>query len=198
MNAIFAGFGLGLSLIVAIGAQNAFVLRQGILRQHVAAVVAICAVSDALLIAAGVAGFGSMTLLVPWLEPVMRWGGALFLFYYGVRAFRAAWHGGHALHGAQSEAESLSVVVTTCLLLTWANPHVYLDTIVLMGSISAQYDNRLAFGAGAVLSSLTFFVVLGYGARVLAPLFANPRAWQGLDLLVGTVMWLVALSLILG
>lgn len=196
MQAVFAGFGLGLSLIVAIGAQNAFVLRQGILRQHVLPVVLLCAASDALLIAAGVSGFGALATHAPWFEAAMRYGGAAFLFYYGTRAFRSALQGGAAMEEADKPADRLWVAVTTCLLLTWANPHVYLDTVVLLGSISAQYDDRLGFGIGAAVASFSFFFALGYGARLLAPIFARPSAWQVLDGLIGCVMWGIALSLI--
>ncbi|MFY0681245.1 MAG: amino acid transporter [Thalassovita sp.] len=196
MQAVFAGFGLGFSLILAIGAQNAFVLRQGILREHIVAVVAVCALSDAVLIIAGVAGFGVLVSHVPWLEMGMRLGGAAFLFFYGFRAFRAAWLGGQALQQGERSSQSLGAVVATCLLLTWANPHVYLDTVVLLGSISAQYDNRVGFGFGAAMSSLIFFCMLGFGARFLAPFFAEPRSWQVLDALVGLVMWAIAISLL--
>lgn len=193
-----AGFALGLSLILAIGAQNAFVLRQGLRRHHVFAVCLICALSDAVLIAAGVAGFGTLAEAIPSLETVMRYGGAAFLLAYGARAFHAAWKGGEALETGESRMRGLGPTVLTALALTWLNPHVYLDTVVLLGSISAQYDSGLAFGAGAVIASFIFFFSLGYGARLLAPLFARPVAWRLLDLLVGGVMWAIAYSLITG
>lgn len=196
MEAAFAGFGLGLSLILAIGAQNAFVLRQGIRREHVFAVALTCALSDAILIAAGVSGFGLLVTRLPWLEPVMRWGGAAFLLVYGARAFWAAWRGGEHLEAAQTGQASLKGVLLTCLLLTWANPHVYLDTVVLLGSVAAQYTQKMAFALGAMTASFVFFFSLGYGARMLAPLFARPVAWRLLDVLVGCIMWAVAASLI--
>jgi len=196
--AFLAGFGLGLSLILAIGAQNAFVLRQGIRREHVWAVVMTCAISDAVLIAAGVAGFGALARAVPWLEPVMRWGGAAFLLVYGAQAFRAAWRGGEALRVRDTQAQSARAAVLTCLALTWANPHVYLDTVVLLGSISAQYESHSGFALGAMLASFVFFFTLGYGARLLAPLFARPNSWRVLDLGVGVVMWMVAAALLRG
>lgn len=196
MEAAFAGFGLGLSLILAIGAQNAFVLRQGIRREHVFAVALTCALSDAILIAAGVSGFGLLVTRLPWLEPVMRWGGAAFLLVYGARAFWAAWRGGAHLEAAQTGQASLKGVLLTCLLLTWANPHVYLDTVVLLGSVAAQYTQKMAFALGAMTASFVFFFSLGYGARMLAPLFARPVAWRLLDVLVGCIMWAVAASLI--
>jgi L-lysine exporter family protein LysE/ArgO len=199
LSAALAGFLLGFSLILAIGAQNAFVLRQGIRRAHVLPVVLTCALSDAVLIAAGVAGFGQLTQVVPWLPEVMRWGGALFLLGYGAMAFRSAWRGGAALRAAEQGTGSLRVAVLTCLALTWLNPHVYLDTVVLLGSVASTYDGaRLAFGVGAVTASFAFFFALGFGARFLAPVFARPRAWQGLDVLVGLLMWSIALSLVTG
>lgn len=197
MTAMFAGFGLGLSLIVAIGAQNAFVLRQGILRQHVLPIVLVCAISDAVLIAAGVAGFGVLVERLPWLEGVMRFGGAAFLLFYGAKAFLSAWRGQGNMQGGDSSAGNLWIALTTCLVFTWANPHVYLDTVVLLGSIAAQYDDRVAFGVGAVTASFCFFFALGYGARLLAPIFERPVAWQILDFAIGCVMWLIAVSLLL-
>lgn len=196
MASMTAGFWLGLSLILAIGAQNAFVLRQGIRQEHVFAVCLTCALSDAVLIAAGVSGFGVLVTKLPWLEPVMRWGGAGFLLVYGARAFWSAWRGGENLQAAQGGRGSLGGALATCLLLTWANPHVYLDTVVLLGSVAAQYADRLLFAVGAMTASFVFFFSLGYGARRLAPLFARPVAWRILDAVVGCIMWLVALSLV--
>lgn len=198
MYAALAGFALGFSLILAIGAQNAFVLRQGLKGAHVLAVVLTCALSDALLIAGGVAGFGALAEAVPLFETVMRWGGAAFLVWYGARNFIAAFRGGDALEDRGDTTQSLKAAVMTCLALTWLNPHVYLDTVVLIGSISAQYDNRLAFGLGAMTASFVFFFSLGYGARALRPLFTSARAWQVLDIIVGLTMWAIAAKLILG
>jgi L-lysine exporter family protein LysE/ArgO len=192
----FAGFGLGLSLILAIGAQNAFVLRQGLRRLHVLPVVLVCAISDAALIAAGVAGFGALAEAVPGLEFGMRVFGAGFLIWYGARTLLAAWRGGASLQ-AGGDAQSLQSALLTCLALTWLNPHVYLDTVVLLGAISAQYDEPLYFALGAMTASFVFFFTLGYGARALAPLFARPAAWRVLDLLVGVIMWGIAAKLIL-
>ncbi len=198
MQAAVAGFGLGLSLILAIGAQNAFVLRQGIRRSHVLAVCLTCAISDALLIAAGVAGFGTLTTAAPWIEPVMRWGGAAFLIAYGARAFLSAWRGGAVLEATGQGGEALRGVLLTCLALTWLNPHVYLDTVVLLGAVSAQYADRLSFALGAMTASFVFFFTLGFGARRLAPLFARPVAWRLLDAGVGLLMWIIAAALIRG
>ena len=198
MQTMIAGFGLGLSLILAIGAQNAFVLRQGIRRSHVFAVCLTCALSDALLIAAGVAGFGTLAQAAPWIEPVMRWGGALFLIAYGARALLSAWRGGAVLTVEGGAVEALGPVLATCLALTWLNPHVYLDTVVLLGSVAAQYEDRLSFALGAMTASFVFFFTLGFGARRLAPLFARPQAWRVLDLGVGLLMWVIAAALIRG
>jgi L-lysine exporter family protein LysE/ArgO len=197
MQAALAGFALGFSLILAIGAQNAFVLRQGLRREHVLAVVLVCALSDAVLVAAGVAGFGALAEAVPGLERIMRYGGAAFLLVYGARAFLAAWRGGAVLEAGQG-AGGLRRAVLTCLALTWLNPHVYLDTVVLLGSVSAQYEDRLGFGAGAVCASFVFFFALGYGARLLAPAFRRPESWRVLDAGVGTVMWAIAVGLLTG
>jgi len=195
----FAGFYLGFSLILAIGAQNAFVLRQGLRRAHVLPVVLTCALSDAVLIAVGVGGFSIVTEVIPWIAPALRYGGAAFLIWYGARSFRAMWRGGEALQAANTGAGSLRAALMTCLALTWLNPHVYLDTVLLIGSIATQYgDNALWFGVGAVSSSFVFFFSLGFGARVLAPLFARPLAWQVLDGIIGLVMWAIAAKLLFG
>lgn len=197
MASFVPGFLLSLSLILAIGAQNAFVLRQGLRQAHVFWVCLTCATCDAILIAAGVAGFGALAEAVPWFETVMRYGGAAFLIWYGWQNARSAWKGGAALDTGGGELQSLRSAILTVLALTWLNPHVYLDTVVLIGSISAQYPDRLLFGIGAVLASFTFFFSLGYGARLLAPLFASPRAWQVLDAIIALTMWGIALKLLL-
>ncbi|QDC10542.1 amino acid transporter [Oceanicola sp. D3] len=205
-DAAIAGFSLGLSLIVAIGAQNAFVLRQGLRRAFVLEVALLCALSDATLIAIGVAGFATLADVMPALLPWFRWGGVVFLLAYGARSFLAAWRGGEALEatGAASGNGAGSAVsrwktLATCAALTFFNPHVYLDTVALTGSISTRYaPHELAFGVGAVIASFTFFFSLAYGARLLAPLFARPAAWRVLDVLIGAVMWAIAAGLILG
>ncbi|WP_309663257.1 LysE/ArgO family amino acid transporter [Tabrizicola sp.] len=199
LEAALHGYVVAVSLILAIGAQNAFVLRQGIRREHVAAVVATCAISDAILIGAGVAGFGAVSGAVPWIGEAMRWAGVAFLLVYGALRFKAALLGGEALKPAAGGTVPLGRVLATCLLLTWANPHVYLDTVVLIGSISAQYaPHGLAFGIAAALGSLSFFAALGFGARLLAPLFARPQAWVVLEIVVGVTMWAIAATLAFG
>lgn len=192
-----AGFFLGLSLIVAIGAQNAFVLRQGLRGSHVFAICLTCAASDAALIAVGVGGLGKAIAALPWLTPLMRYGGAAFLTYYGLRSLRAAWTGNAALETRGEPEESLSAALLTCLALTWLNPHVYLDTVVLLGSISTQYPGEgLAFGAGATTASFLFFFSLGFGARYLRPLFARPAAWRVLDAAIAVIMGTIAFNLV--
>ncbi len=198
-DAAIHGFLVSISLIMAIGAQNAFVLRQGIRREHVLPVVLTCAGSDAILISMGVAGFGFASTALPWLGTAMRWGGVAFLVVYGALRFRAAMRGGESLQPQPGGAASLRTVLTTVLVLTWANPHVYLDTVVLLGSIASQYDPfRFSFGVGACLGSLAFFLALGFGARFLAPIFEKPRAWVVLEIIVGATMWGIALTLALG
>jgi len=197
LTSLLPGFLLSLTLILAIGAQNAFVLRQGLRQEHVVWCCLTCAVSDALLIAAGVAGFGSLAQAVPWFEPVMRYGGAAFLIWYGARNALSAWRGGNVLEVGGQSAGNLRRTILTLLALTWLNPHVYLDTVVLLGSISAGYPDRLAFGVGAVLGSFTFFFSLGYGARLLTPFFSKPFSWQVLDAVIAVTMWAIALKLLL-
>ena len=198
MSALLSGFALGFSLILAIGAQNAFILRQGIRGEHVGPVVLVCIISDGLLILAGVAGFGALSEAVPVFETVMRWGGAAFLLSYGALAFWRAWAANDALAVDGSAGQSLKAAIATVLALTWLNPHVYLDTVVLLGSVSAQFgQERWVFALGSVVASTMIFLCLGYGARLLQPVFARPGAWRLLDAGVGALMWTLALYLIL-
>ena len=197
LSSFVPGFLLSLTLILAIGAQNAFVLRQGLRREHVFWVCLTCGLSDAILIAAGVAGFGALAQAVPWFETVMRYGGAAFLIWYGWLNAVSAWRGGAALDTDGAATQSLSKAILTLLALTWLNPHVYLDTVVLIGSISAQYPDRLAFGTGAVLASVVFFFSLGFGARLLTPFFARPASWQVLDGIIALTMWSIAAKLLI-
>lgn len=201
--AALAGLGLGLSLIVAIGAQNAFVLRQGLRREHVLAIVLVCALSDAVLIAAGVAGGGALFAAVPWLVDVIRWAGAAFLGAYGVlagiRALRRPSPEAVGLRADAATGAGLGAAIATCLALTWLNPHVYLDTVLLLGSVaSTHHENRWFFAAGAVIGSILWFTALGFGARTLAPLFARPLAWRVLDAVIALVMITLAVLLLVG
>lgn len=198
LPALLTGYGTALSLILAIGAQNAFVLRQGLRREHVFWVCLFCAVSDAVLILLGIFGADRLLSNWPWFGPVMRWGGAVFLIFYGLKSALAAWRGGEALHAGNAAAAGLGATLATVAVLTWANPHVYLDTLVLIGAISTRWEARWAFALGAVAGSGSFFFALGYGARLLAPIFARPLAWRLLDLAVALVMWVIAAVLITG
>ena len=196
--AALAGLGLGLSLIIAIGAQNAFVLRQGLRREHVLLVVAICAISDLVLIAVGIGGGGLLFTAVPWLVEVVRWVGAAFLLLYGLFAARRALRPSRLTPDdtAVPKRAGALAVAATCLALTWLNPHVYLDTVLLLGSVANTHGAaRWAFGAGAGLGSILWFTTLGFGARLLAPLFARPIAWRVLDAIIAVVMIVLAVSL---
>ncbi|MBO3759435.1 LysE/ArgO family amino acid transporter [Ciceribacter sp. L1K22] len=197
---VFAtGFSMGLTLIVAIGAQNAFVLKQGLRREHVFAVFLTCALSDAILITLGVTSLGVVTAVLPWLEPAMRYGGAAFLIWYGARSLISAFTGKAALTADGAAVPSLKATLITCLALTWLNPHVWLDTVVLLGSISTQFPGeRMAFALGATAASFAFFFALAYGARFLAPLFARPAAWRVLEGVIALVMWGIAAKLVIG
>jgi len=193
-----SGLGLGLSLIVAIGSQNAFVLRQGLRGEHVLPVVAVCAASDAILITAGTVGAGALLDRAPWLEAVMRVLGAAFLLGYGLLAARRALRPA-ALTASTASGGGLRTAVATTLALTWLNPHVYLDTVVLLGAIANSYDGlRWWFASGAVLAGLVWFTALGFGARLLRPLFARPSAWRILDASIAVVMTALAVSLLTG
>lgn len=259
-SAALAGFGFGLTLIVAIGAQNAYVLRQGIARTHVGAVVAVCAVSDVLLIAAGVGGFGAVVRSAPEVLVVARWAGAAFLLGYAVLALRRACSPAALLPAADPAAvensalvgaeaggaaprraalgavtpspvgarplpaatepggarplpaaaphrasgrhagRALGATIATTLALTWLNPHVYLDTVVLLGSFASAHAgaDRWYLAAGAMTASVLWFLALGYGARLLGPLFARPGAWRVLDAGIALVMLALGAGLLLG
>jgi len=197
MNTFLVGFTLGFSLILAIGAQNAFVLKQGLKVEHVFWLCLICALSDAILILIGVSGFHLLISKLPWLTTGARYGGAIFLFAYGFVSFHSAWKSRHRLLPSESKATSLGKSILTCLAFTWLNPHVYLDTIVLLGSVSTQFPGQSQwFAAGAMISSFVFFFSLGYGARLLRPIFARPGSWQLLEILIGFIMWSIAAKLL--
>lgn len=197
MHTFLAGFSVGFSLILAIGAQNAFVLRQGLRREHVLAICTVCALSDAMLIGIGVSSFELVSSLLPWVADAFLYGGIAFLVWYGWRNFAAALRGGQVLTAADTNSSSLKKTLLICLALTWLNPHAWLDTVVLVGSISTRYESQFIFGAGAMLASFVFFFSLGFGARMLAPVFAKPSAWRVLDLIVALTMWAIAASLLL-
>lgn len=200
------GFLTSAALIIAIGAQNAFVLRQGLRREHPFAVAVCCALSDALLVSLGVAGVGALVQQTPALLAVAQYGGAIFLVAYGVFAARRALFGpDQALPSGTAQStlargSSLKRALIACLAFTYLNPHCYLDTVVLIGAISSQFSpiERPWFGVGAVCASFAWFFSLAYGARLLAPLFAKPIAWRVLDLIIATVMWVIAAGLMFG
>ncbi|CAN5188255.1 LysE/ArgO family amino acid transporter [soil metagenome] len=197
--AVLAGLGFGLSLIVAIGAQNAYVLRQGLRREHVLAVVLVCAASDAVLIAIGVAGLGTIMQLAPWLLVIVRIAGAAFLLVYGGLALRRALQPSQLTADASGSATPLVRALATVLALTWLNPHVYLDTVVLLGSVAGTHGaDRWWFALGATVGSVLWFSVLGFGARLLRPVFARPVAWRVLDAFVAVVMVAIAVNLLVG
>ncbi|MFZ1568724.1 MAG: LysE/ArgO family amino acid transporter [Thiolinea sp.] len=195
-TALAKGFGMGAGLIIAIGSQNAFVLSSALRNQHVFIVAALCIVIDAALIIAGVWGLGTLIQQFPALLKLATWGGALFLFIYGLLAFRRALHPSQ-LTATSVTAPSMQAAVLTTLALSLLNPHVYLDTVILLGSIGGQLpDNQPAwFALGASLASLTWFTLLAWGGRRLAPWFAKPMSWRILDTVVGVTMWSIALSL---
>lgn len=196
VRASLEGFLISAGLIIAIGAQNAFVLRQGLLRQHVLAVVLFCALSDAMLILLGVAGFGTIVRSSTVLLTLVRWGGAAFLAAYAMLALRRAWRP-LAMTAADGQGPTRGAALLQCAAFTWANPHVYLDTVVLLGGISATYPESLqtVFAAGAAAASFAWFFALGYGARLLSAVFERPRAWQILDLGIAFVMAAIAFKI---
>lgn len=199
MNSDFwSGMATGMALIVAIGSQNAYVLRQGIRREHVLALVLFCSVSDAVLILAGIGGAGVLIRSNDALLQITRYGGALFLFGYGLLAAKRAWQGSQ-MQLENSAGTTLAAALAACFGFTFLNPHVYLDTVVLLGSIANQRADtaRWVFGAGACLGSLVWFSALGFGARYLAPLFQTTTAWRVLDTVIALTMGAMALMLLL-
>jgi len=199
LGAALTGLVTGLSLIVAIGAQNAFVLRQGLARQHVGIVVAICALADVVLIVAGVAGIGRIVERAPAALDVVRWLGVAFLTWYGVSSLLRARHS-EALEASQERALTRRGAAVRATALTFLNPHVYLDTVLLLGSLAAHQGptGRWWFALGACVASVAWFTGLGYGARLLSPLLRKRRAWQVLDVLIGLTMLAIAAGLALG
>jgi L-lysine exporter family protein LysE/ArgO len=191
-----AGLSLGLSLILPIGAQNSFVLRQGLRREHVFFVCLLCALSDAVLMLAGVFGLAAAIAGLPWLSVGMRIFGIVFLGWYGFKSFRRALRDGETMMPGQGETQSLGRTLLVCAAMTWLNPHVYLDTVLLVGSIGQQYPGHQAeFVAGTMSASWLFFFGLGYGATLLRPILSKPVSWRILEALIGLCMWSIAISL---
>ena len=195
MSAAVVGFFTGLTLIIAIGAQNAFVLRLGLARNHVAIAVTVCAVSDALLIVLGISGLGALFRSIPTALVIMKWVGVAYLLWYAVRSFRSALRPNALIAGEQPLLSRRSVLLMV-LGFTFLNPHVYLDTVLLLGSIGNQYEpNQWWFALGASIASVTWFSVLGFGARTAAPLMSRPITWRILDTGIGLVMLAIAIRL---
>ncbi|WP_372728025.1 LysE/ArgO family amino acid transporter [Nocardioides sp.] len=199
IDALATGLVTGLTLIIAIGAQNAYVLRQGLAREHVGLVVLICAVSDLLLIVAGVAGIGTVVARAPWAVDVVRWLGVAFLTWYGVHSLLRARHP-EALRAAAGLVRSRRSVAVRAVALTWLNPHVYLDTLLLLGTLANHHgsDGRWWFAVGAGAASILWFTGLGYGARLSHRVLSRPSAWRVLDALIGVVMLAIAARLAVG
>ena len=192
-----SGFSIGLFLILAIGAQNAFVLKQGLLRKHVFLVCLICALSDAILITLGVMGFGEIVLAYPWIELFSKYAGAFFLISYGLISLYSSAKNTHNLLPSKDSKDSISNTVITCLAFTWLNPHVYLDTVIMLGSISTQFSETHLFGLGAITASFTFFFSLGFGASKLTSYFEKPSPWQILEVCIGTTMIILGINLLI-
>lgn len=195
MQAVLTGLLTGFSLIVAIGAQNAFVLRQGLAKQHVFSVVLICALSDALLIALGILGLGSLIQALPWLLEIIRWFGVLYLTWFGIKSLQKAFRT-EALVVENEQKASLKTTVLKTLAITYLNPHVYLDTVVFVGGVANQFSGqRWFFAIGAVAASFIWFYSLGFGAKKLSPLMAKPIFWRVLDTVIALIMFGIAISL---
>lgn len=199
LNAILAGFALGGGLIVAIGAQNAFVIRQGVLNTHVFWVCLFCSVSDAILIWGGTYGLGTVLQVLPWLLTVMQYGGAAFLVWYGIKALRRALKP-EALSDSTNTTSNLFMALATCAALTWLNPHVYLDTVILVGSIAnaRAAGEQAPFALGASLASFAWFFLIGYGAKALRGPLSKPIVWRGIDAAIAVIMFWLAIKLVLG
>lgn len=198
MSSFIYGLAIGFSLILAIGAQNAFVLKQGLKNKYVFWVCLVCALSDSILMYLGVTGFSKVVSQYPFIVILAKYLGATFLLVYGFLSFKAAFNTTNILSPSVVEESSFIKVIGTCLAFTWLNPHVYLDTLVLIGSISTQFKgSKIQFASGAISASWLFFFILGYGARFLRPLFENPRAWNVLEFIIGLVMWFIAITLII-
>ncbi len=195
MIALIPGFLTGLSLIIAIGAQNAFVIKQGLLRQHVLLIVLICATSDAILIFLGTGGLGALVQSNQGLLEVVRWFGVAYLTWFGIKSVRSAFSN-QSLSASESPTVSAVKVATTALALTWLNPHVYLDTVILLGSVANQFEaDRWYFAIGASVASVFWFTTIGFGARAASKYMSRPIFWKILDSLIAIVMFSIAITL---
>jgi L-lysine exporter family protein LysE/ArgO len=195
MVAFIPGFLAGLSLIIAIGAQNAFVIRQGLTKKHVLLVVAICALSDAVLIFLGIGGLGAIIQGLPWLLEVIRWFGVVYLAWFGIKSLRSAFKN-QSLDASGVQSGTASKVVLTVLGFTWLNPHVYLDTVILLGSIGNQFgDGKWIFATGASVASVLWFSAIGFGAKAASGVMRKPSFWKALDIVIAVVMFSIAIML---
>ena len=199
MAPFLQGCGTGAGLIIAIGAQNAFVLKQGLLKNYVFISALTCCLADIFLIGLGVGGFGKILVTYDLFMDIARYGGAAFLFWYGFRSFKLVFGQSKLDLSSAPERPDLKTTVITLLAVSLFNPHAYLDAVVLLGSIGAQFpDNeRYSFGLGAIVASIIWFFALAYGARYLTPLFQNPKAWRVLDFIIGCILWFIAMSLLI-
>lgn len=197
MLTLISGFLSGLSLIVAIGAQNAFVIKQGLRREYVLLIVLICSISDALLIFLGSAGLGQIIQSIPELLEVVRWFGVVYLLWFGIKSVKSAFTN-QSLNASDGQLSSKKMVITTMLALTFLNPHVYLDTVILLGSIANQFENqRFLFSTGAALGSFVWFFSIGYGAKAASRFMSKPIFWKVLDLIIAVIMFSIAIFLAL-
>ena len=195
MVAFIPGLLAGLSLIIAIGAQNAFVIRQGLTKKHVLLVVAICALSDAVLIFLGIGGLGAIIQGLPWLLEVIRWFGVVYLAWFGIKSLRSAFKN-QSLDASGVQSGTASKVVLTVLGFTWLNPHVYLDTVILLGSIGNQFgDGKWIFATGASVASVLWFSAIGFGAKAASSVMRKPSFWKILDIVIAAVMFSIAIML---
>ncbi|SHF90215.1 LysE/ArgO family amino acid transporter [Vibrio gazogenes] len=193
------GFTTGAGLLVCIGSQNAFVLKQGLLRHHLFAIAAICSISDIILICCGIAGLGTLVKNWPNLVEIVRYAGAVFLAWTALSSAKQAWYGNSQLNPSTEDSSHFKTVILTCLGFTWLNPHVYLDTVFMIGSLSIPYSGieKWKFAAGALSASVVWFSTITYGAKLLLPLFRNPYAWRILDALVAITMGYFSVSLLI-
>ncbi|NRD74194.1 amino acid transporter [Shewanella sp. VB17] len=198
MQAFIQGVGIGASLIMAVGAQNTFVLKQGLTRGHSLPIAGLCSLIDALMITAGVTGLGHLIVTFPLIKDIASLGGGIFLLVYGAQALKSSFYSHYLTEEGIKGVETLKVAILTTLGISLLNPHLYLDTVVLLGSISTQFEgpDRYFFGAGAVSASFIWFFSLSFGARYLRPLFQKPKAWCYLDRCIFVIMWAMAWGLI--
>ena len=195
ISACLSGFLLRFCVILAIGPQNAFVLRQGLLRQHVLPIALFCTLSDIILILLGIFGFGSIISNFDNFSQYMFAIGGAWLLGYGFLRLKGAYLADSFLEASNEQESDIKLVLINCAVLTWFNPHVYIDTLILIGTVSIRFEDSLQFGLGACLASFIFFFSLAFGARLLSPLMGSKKAWQILDLVIASIMFVLAFSM---